>query len=328
MYLIRKLGFYLVAAWAAVTLNFLIPRALPGSPVDAMLAKLALRGPVSPQTRTSIELMLGADTQQSLPGQYLDYLSGLLRGDLGVSVTYFPEQVAPVIAQSLPWTLWLVGLSTLITFVLGVGIGMVAGWKRGTWLDALIPSTTVLQSIPYFWLALIFVYIFSVNLGWFPISGGYDVNLVRPAFDYPFIANATYYGILPALTIVLSSIGGWLLGMRNMMVSTLSEDYVLTAEAKGLSPTRTMITYAARNAVLPSLSGFAISLGFVVSGSIVVETVFSYPGIGFTMLQAVQNNDFALMQGLFLVITLSVLGANLLVDLMYGFIDPRTRSGH
>ncbi|WP_152365578.1 ABC transporter permease [Microlunatus speluncae] len=328
MYVIRKLGFYLVAAWAAVTLNFLIPRALPGSPVDAMLAKLALRGPVSPETRKSIELMLGADTQQSLAQQYVDYLSGLFRGDLGVSVTFFPEQVAPVIANSLPWTLWLVGLSTVITFVLGVGIGMFAGWKRGTWLDALIPSTTVLQSIPYFWLALVFVYIFAVNLGWFPISGGYDVNLVRPAFDLPFIANATYYGILPALTIVLSSIGGWLLGMRNMMVSTLSEDYVLTAEAKGLSPTRTMITYAARNAVLPSLSGFAISLGFVVSGSIVVETVFSYPGIGFTMLQAVQNNDYALMQGLFLVITLSVLGANLLVDLMYGFIDPRTRSGH
>jgi peptide/nickel transport system permease protein len=322
------LGFYLVAAWAAITLNFLIPRALPGNPVDAMLAKLALRGPVSLETRKSIEMMLGADTQQSLPQQYLDYLVSLARGDLGISVTFFPDPVARVISDSLPWTLWLVGLSTLITFIFGVGIGMFVGWKRGTWLDALIPSTTVLQSIPYFWLALVFVYIFSVNLGWFPISGGYDVNLVRPAFDYPFIANATYYGILPALTIVLSSIGGWLLGMRNMMVSTLSEDYVLTAEAKGLSPTRTMITYAARNAVLPSLSGFAISLGFVVSGSIVVETVFSYPGIGFTMLRAVQDNDYALMQGLFLVITLSVLGANLLVDLMYGFIDPRTRAGH
>jgi peptide/nickel transport system permease protein len=184
----------------------------------------------------------------------------------------------------------------------------------------------MLQSIPYFWLALVFVYVFAVNLGWFPISGGYDPNLVRPAWDYPFIANATYYGMLPAVTIVLSSIAGWLLGMRNMMVSTLSEDYVLTAEAKGLSPIRIMITYAARNAVLPSLSGFAISLGFVVSGSIVVETVFSYPGIGFTMLQAVQNNDYALMQGLFLVITLSVLGANLIVDLLYGFIDPRTRA--
>ena len=328
MYLIRKLGFYLVAAWAAITLNFLIPRALPGSPVDAMLAKLALRGPVSPETRKSIEMMLGADTQQSLPQQYFDYLFGLLRGDLGVSVTYFPEQVAPVIANSLPWTLWLVGLSTLITFVLGVGIGMIAGWKRGTWLDALIPSTTVLQSIPYFWLALVFVYIFSVNLGWFPISGGYDVNLVRPAFDLPFIANATYYGILPALTIVLSSIGGWLLGMRNMMVSTLSEDYVLTARAKGLADSRIMIRYAARNAVLPSVAGFAISLGFVVSGSIVTEQVFSYPGIGSKLLQAVQNNDYALMQGIFLVITIAVLGANLVVDLLYGLIDPRTRAGN
>lgn len=328
MYVIRKLGFYLVAAWAAITLNFLIPRALPGSPVDAMLAKLALRGPVSAETRRSIEMMLGADTQQSLIKQYLDYLVGLVSGDLGVSVTYFPAPVAQVIIQSLPWTLWLVGLSTLITFLLGVGIGMFVGWRRGTWLDALIPSTTVLQSIPYFWLALVFVYIFAVNLDWFPISGGYDPNLVRPAWDYPFIANATYYAILPALTIVLSSIGGWLLGMRNMMVSTLSEDYVLTAEAKGLSPNRAMITYAARNAVLPSLSGFAISLGFVVSGSIVVETVFSYPGIGFTMLQSVQNNDYALMQGLFLVITLSVLAANLFVDLMYGFIDPRTRASH
>ena len=325
MYVIRKLAFYLVAAWAAVTLNFLIPRALPGSPVDAILSKLALRGPVSASTRKSIEMMLGTDTQASLGSQYIDYLKGLLSGDLGVSVTYFPESVSQVISDSIPWTLWLVGMSTVITFILGVGLGMFAGWKRGTWLDSIIPATTMLQSIPYFWLALIFVYLFAVNLGWFPISGGYDPNLVKPAWDYPFIANATYYAILPAVTIVISSIGGWLLGMRNMMVSTLSEDYVLTSEAKGLSPMRIMITYAARNAVLPSVSGFAISLGFVVSGSIVVETVFSYPGIGFTMLQSVQNNDFALMQGLFLVITLSVLCANLVVDLLYGFIDPRTR---
>lgn len=328
MHLVRKLGFYFVALWAAVTLNFFIPRMLPGNPVDAMLAKLAQRGPVDPATRAALELMLGADSSKPLPLQYVDYIVGLLRGDFGVSVTYFPTPVVDVIGNSIPWTLILVGLSTALTFVLGITLGMIAGWKRGTWLDALIPSTTVLQSIPYFWLALVFVYVFSVNLGWFPISGGYDVTLVRPAFDYPFIANAVYYAILPALTIVISSIGGWLLGMRNMMVSTLSEDYVLTAEAKGLSPMRVMVTYAARNAILPSLSGFAISLGFVVSGSIVVESVFSYPGIGFTMLQAVQNNDYALMQGLFLIITISVLAANLLVDLLYGFIDPRTRAGH
>ncbi|MCT2177559.1 ABC transporter permease [Brachybacterium muris] len=309
-----------------MTLNFFIPRALPGSPVDAVLAKLALRGPVSPDTRRSIEVMLGADQQGPLIVEYFQYIRGLLRGDLGVSVTYFPTPVTTIIGQSLPWTLILVGLATTITFLLGISLGTIAGWKRGSWLDSIIPATTIMQAVPYFWLALLFIYIFSVNLGWFPVGSGYDVTLVRPAFDYPFISNAVYHGFLPALTIVLSSLGGWLLGMRNMMVSTLSEDYILTAEAKGLSPRRVMVMYAARNAVLPSVSGFAISLGFVVSGSIVVETVFSYPGIGFTMLQAVQNNDYALMQGLFLIITVSVLAANLVVDLLYGIIDPRTRA--
>ncbi|MGP9537278.1 ABC transporter permease [Brachybacterium sp. AOP43-C2-M15] len=326
MHILRKLGFYLVALWAAVTLNFFIPRALPGSPVDAVLAKLALRGPVSPGTREAIEVMLGASDDRSIVVQYVEYLRGLVVGDLGVSVTYFPTPVTTVIGEALPWTLVLVGLSTTITFLLGMTLGTMAGWRRGTWLDSLIPATTILQAVPYFWLALLFVYVLSVNLGMFPVSGGYDVSLVRPAFDYPFLSNAVYYGTLPALTIVLSSLGGWLLGMRNMMVSTLSEDYILTAEAKGLSPRRVMLMYAARNAMLPSVSGFAISLGFVVSGSIVVETVFSYPGIGFAMLQAVNNNDYSLMQGLFLVITVSVLAANLVVDLLYGVIDPRTRA--
>ena len=326
MNLLRKLGFYLVALWAAVTLNFFIPRLLPGSPVDAVLAKLALRGPVDAGTRRSIEVMLGADSEKPLAQEYIDYLGGLVTGDLGVSVTYFPTPVIEVVGQSLPWTLVLVGLATAFTFVLGMVLGTVVGWRRGTWLDSLIPATTILQAVPYFWLALLFIYVLSVNLGMFPISGGYDFTLVRPAFDYPFLSNALYHGFLPALTIVLSSLGGWLLGMRNMMVSTLSEDYILTAEAKGLHPRRVMLMYAARNAMLPSVSGFAISLGFVVSGSIVVETVFSYPGVGFTMLQAVQNNDYALMQGMFLIITVSVLAANLVVDLLYGVIDPRTRA--
>ena len=326
MNLLRKLGFYLVALWAAVTLNFFIPRLLPGSPVDAVLAKLALRGPVDAGTRRSIEVMLGADSEKPLAQEYIDYLGGLVTGDLGVSVTYFPTPVIEVVGQSLPWTLVLVGLATAFTFVLGMVLGTVVGWRRGTWLDSLIPATTILQAVPYFWLALLFIYVLSVNLGMFPISGGYDFTLVRPAFDYPFLSNALYHGFLPALTIVLSSLGGWLLGMRNMMVSTLSEDYILTAEAKGLHPRRVMLMYAARNAMLPSVSGFAISLGFVVSGSIVVETVFSYPGVGYTMLQAVQNNDYSLMQGMFLIITVSVLAANLVVDLLYGVIDPRTRA--
>jgi peptide/nickel transport system permease protein len=203
---------------------------------------------------------------------------------------------------------------------------MLAGWKRGSWLDNLVPVTTMFQAVPYFWLALLLLYLFAVVSSVFPVSGGYNYVYASVGWNWDFIQSAVYYGTLPAITIVVSSFGGWLLGMRNMMVSTLSEDYIVTAEAKGLRPTRIMMRYAARNAILPSVAGFAISLGFVVSGSIVTEQVFSYPGIGSTLLQAVNNSDYALMQGVFLVITIAVLGANLIVDLLYGLIDPRTRA--
>ncbi|SFD46219.1 ABC transporter permease [Streptomyces aidingensis] len=324
-YYARKLGFYLVALWAALTLNFFIPRMMPGNPVDTLMAKLQQRGgTVDPAARRSYELLLGADTGEPLIIQYFAYLGNMLRGDLGVSVSVFPAEVSSVIGQALPWTLVLVGLATLLSFALGIVLGAVVGWRRGSWLDSLVPATTVLAAVPYFWLALILVAVFATALGWFPLQGGYDVVLT-PGWNTGFLGSAVYHGMLPALTIVLSSVGGWLLGMRNMMVSAMSEDYVLTARAKGLRTTRVMTRYAARNAVLPSLAGFAISLGFVVSGSIITEQVFSYPGIGSKLLQGVQNNDYALMQGIFLVITVAVLGANLVVDLLYGFIDPRTR---
>lgn len=326
MQILRKLGFYLIALWAAVTLNFLIPRLLPGNPVDTLVGKLSQQGPVSPGLRKALQALFGEGSNENLWSQYVDYLNGLLHGNLGVSVTYFPTPVVDVIGQAIPWTLGLVGISTILAAALGVMLGAVAGWRRGTWIDSLIPSTTVLQSVPYFWLALILVYVFASVLGWFPLSGGYDVNAVEPGWTLDFFGSVLYYGTLPALTIVISSIGGWLLGMRNMMVSTISDDYVVTAEAKGLHPRRVMIAYAARNAVLPSVTGFAISLGFVVAGSVVTEKVFSYPGIGNALLDAVSNNDYALMQGLFLVITVAVLAANLVVDLFYGFIDPRARA--
>lgn len=324
-YFARKLGFYLVALWAALTLNFLIPRLLPGNPVDILLAKLQQRGGiVTPDTRKAYELLLGGDSSDPLPLQYWNYLVNVFRGDLGVSVSYFPTPVTEVISTSLPWTIVLVGISTVLATIIGVSLGAIVGWKPGTWLDSLVPATTLLAAVPYFWLALILVYVFATTLKLFPSQGGYDVVL-DPGFSWEFIASAVQYGFLPALTIVIASLGGWLLGMRNMMVSTLSEDYILTAQAKGLSQGRILRNYAARNAVLPSVAGFAISLGFVVSGSIVTEQVFSYPGIGSKLLSAVTNNDYALMQGIFLYITLAVLGANLIVDLFYGLIDPRTR---
>ena len=325
-YILRKLGFYLAALWAAITVNFIIPRLMPGDPVDLLIAKLGQRGPVTPETRQSIEALLGTDSNQPILSQYVDYLHNLATGNLGLSVSFFPATVSSIIAQTLPWTIGLIGLATIISFVVGIGLGTVAGWKRGSWLDNLIPVTTMFQSVPYFWLALILLFAFGSVWSIFPLNGGYDVYNAMPGWNAAFLGSVVYYGTLPALTIIISSFGGWMLGMRNMMVSTLSEDYMVTAEAKGLSPGRIMRRYAARNAILPSISGFAISLGFVVAGSIVTEAVFSYPGIGSALLQAVSSNDYALMQGIFLVITLSVLGANLLVDLLYSVIDPRTRA--
>lgn len=323
----RRIGFYAVTLWATISLNFLLPRLMPGDPADIMISKLQRAGgEVSETTIRNIKLLLGSD-DSSLWEQYLGYWGRMFQGDLGVSVTRYPTPVTEMIAEALPWTLVLVGTATIISFILGVGLGAWAGWKRGTWVDHIIPATTILQSIPYFWLALVLVSVFATGLGLFPIFGGYDVFEFPdgPEFSWAFIADAARHALLPAITIVLSSVGGWLFGMRNMMVSTLAEDYITTAEAKGLRPRRILTTYAARNAAIPSIAGFSITLGFVVAGSIVMEQVFTYPGVGKLMFQAVTNSDYALMQGVFLVITIAVLAANFFMDLVYGFIDPRAR---
>jgi peptide/nickel transport system permease protein len=322
-FVLRKAGFYAIAVWAAVTLNFLLPRLLPGNPVDAILARTQSTTPLPPSARAALDIQFGV-SNDPLPVQYLKYLNNMVHGNFGLSVTFYPTPVSTVVREAIPWTLALIGLSTIISFVVGICLGALAGWRRGTWLDAIVPSTTLLQAVPYFWLALLLLYFLAEKWQLFPLSGGYDLSLM-PSFKRDFLGSAIYHGILPAMTIVISQVAGWLLGMRNMMVSTMFEDYVLTAEAKGLRPSRVMMRYAARNAVLPSVTGFAISIGFIVSGSIITETVFSYPGVGYNLLTAVQNSDYPLMQALFLVITLAVLAANFLVDLMNGFIDPRTR---
>jgi len=326
-YYARRIAFYAFTLWATISLNFLIPRLMPGDPADIMLAKMARNGEVAPGVEKTIRLLLGADTDQSMWDQYVAYWGNILRGDLGVSVTKFPTPVTELIGAALPWSIGLLGLATIISFVLGVGIGAIVGWRRGTWVDHLIPASTLLQSLPYFWVALVLVYVMSVNNSWFPRIGGYDVfTFDGPELTWAFVGSVVYHGFLPALVVVISSFGGWLLGMRNMMVSTLSEDYVTTAEAKGLRTSRIFMTYAVRNAALPSIAGFGIALAFVVAGAIIMEQVFSYPGLGKLMITAVQGNDFALMQGLFLVITITVLVATFLMDVVYGFIDPRTRS--
>lgn len=229
-----------------------------------------------------------------------------------------------MLKQALPWTLGLVGLTTLISFAIGTGLGVLAGWYRGSAIDALLPVTTFLSSIPYFWLGLVAIALFTGIDSFFPSSGGYDPGVV-PSWDPAFIGSAIQHSLLPALTIFISSMSGWILGMRNMMVTVTSEDYITVAHAKGLPEGRVMLGYAARNALLPNVSGFALSLGFIVSGTLLVEIVFSYPGIGFLLFQAVGSKDYPLLQGIFLIITLSVLVANFLADIAYLVLDPRTR---
>lgn len=319
--LLRRGLFYLITAFAAITINFFLPRMMPGDPIERMLTRF--QGQLSPDAVYALRQLFGQG-DDNLWTQYWEYWGNIFTGNLGVSISAYPAQVSTMIMQGLPWTLSLIGICTVLSFVIGVGLGMLVGWRRGSWMDGLVPATTFISSIPYFWFGLIMVYIFAVNLHWFPLSGGYQPGLM-PSFTLEFIGSVISYGMLPAITIIVSSIGGWLLGMRNMMVTTLSEDYVLLAQAKGLKTSRVMRTYAGRNAVLPSLASFAMSLGFLVGGSIVTEVVFNYPGLGYTLFQAVQQQDYPLMQGIFLVITLTVLVANLVADFAYVLLDPRTR---
>jgi peptide/nickel transport system permease protein len=320
--LARRLALYLVTAIVAITVNFFIPRLMPGNPVEAAIGHMQAR--ITPATIRALDIQYGLNTKLSLIGQYLHYWSQLLRGNLGISFSSYPATVSSVIRSALPWTIGLVGVATVISFALGTLLGILTAWRRGSWLDNLLPAMTFFQAAPYFFVAILMVAVFATKLGWFPQNSGYNTTLLNPGFTWPYISNLVDHAVLPALTIVAGSIAGWIIGMRNMMLTTMDEDFVLIAHAKGLSRRR-VIAYAARNAILPSVSGFSLAIGFVVSGSLLTEIVFSYPGIGFILLQAIGSEDYPLLQGIFLIVTFAVLAANLIADLTYSLLDPRTR---
>ncbi len=280
---------------------------------------------LQPSAYHALEAMLGVGHPGSLWHQYVSYLGDVFTFNFGISVSQFPAKVSTLLGQTIPWTLALVGTATLIAFFVGTGFGIIAGWRHGGWLDRVLPGLMFFQAIPYFFLALILIELLAARANIFPIGQGYDGGLI-PGWNSAFIGSAIYHSILPAFTIVITSVAGWMLQMRNVMITTVGEDYVVAAQAKGLPSRRVVFTYAARNAILPQLQGFGLALGFVVSGAIVMEIVFSYPGIGLLLLSAVTSNDYPLMQGIFLVITFAVLLANLIVDFIIVFVDPRART--
>jgi peptide/nickel transport system permease protein len=319
----------LVTCWVALTVNFALPRLMPGNPVETMFARY--QGKVSPTAISAMELDFGLNTKTGELGQYFDYLGHTLTGNLGISFSYFPSHVSTLIGEALPWTLGLVGFATILAFLLGTTLGMVAAWRRGTagWRRAslvdsgIVPFGLMLGALPSYWIALILLYFIAFKFGWFPIGGGLDPG--AGIASWSGVASLIHHAALPAITLTLISMGLWILLMRNNMLTVLGDDYVKFARAKGLRDRTVAYHYAARNAILPVFSQLALALGIVVGGQVFIEIVFSYPGIGYMLLQAVENEDYPLMQGIFLIFTVTLLVASFLADVLYVFLDPRIR---
>lgn len=326
-YFARRVGFYLVTTFLAITFNFLIPRFMPGDPAQAMIKNIQqLTGqPPTPAQASAIRAFYGSPTE-NLAGQYVDYWNNLIHFNFGVSLSNYPVPVSQMILQALPWTLLLVTSTTILAWLIGTFLGAYMGYRPGNRFDSIFaPVTTFLHAMPTFWLALIVLWIFAMKLKWLPISGAYDPNVPFQINNVWFLLSTLKYGALPALTLVFIGFNGWLFSMRNVMVTTVTEDYVLLARAKGLSGSRVLLGYAARNALLPNVTGLALSIGGVIGGVIFVENVFTYPGMGLLLQQAITSHDFPLMQTILLMLTLIMIVANFVADMIYGLLDPRTR---
>jgi peptide/nickel transport system permease protein len=324
--LARRLAVYILAAWVAITVSFLLPRVVPGNPVAGAVARASQSGNCNQQCVIAIEEQLGYNVHTSLWDQYLQYLGNLLHGDLGHSWSE-NAPVGALILSYLPWTLGLLIFATTLAFVGGTMLGTLVAWRRGSWTDLVIPFSTFFQALPYFFLGIVLVLIFGQTgtmLKWFPSLFGWDIYTTTEGWNLPYIQSVLAHAILPATTVVLASMAGFILAMRNQMITTMDDDFVLVAQAKGL-PTRTVIWYAARNALLPVIANFTIAISLVVGGQILVEIVFNYPGIGFHLYDALGKLDYPLVQGVFVVITMVVIAANLIADAIYVAIDPRAR---
>jgi peptide/nickel transport system permease protein len=324
-YALKRFGIFLVIVWLAGTVNFFLPRLSGIDPIrQQLVAQAALGGSVQQGLKDMIkeyDQRFGLD--KPLWQQYLTYMTSALRFDFGTSISHYPAKVLEVIKPGLPWTIALLTMTTLLSWIIGTILGAFLAWpSTPNWVKFLMPPLLTLSAVPYFLFGLILIYVLGFRLRLFPLSGGYDQGLI-PNLSVSFLLNVAGHTVLPALSIVLVSLGGWALGMRGMMVTTQGEDYLIFADAKGLKGPSIFLRYALRNALLPQMTALALALGNVVAGAVLVEVIFQYPGIGSTLYQAIRASDFFLVQGIVFLVIVSIGLATLIIDLIYPLLDPR-----
>ncbi|HEY4751933.1 MAG TPA: ABC transporter permease [Candidatus Limnocylindrales bacterium] len=318
----RKLLIYALTFFVAATIDWMIPRFMPGNPVQSLLSRAHVNADALPALQAYYENLFGLD--QPLPNQYVNFWTALLHGDLGRSVYLSGTPVTDVIMGALPYTLALLVPAVLLSWWAGNHFGALAA-RRKVLDNVFLPLGYILTATPYMWLAIIVAWVLGVVLHWFPVAGGYSFSM-EPSLTWDFIASLFSHWFMPFLSLFLVTFGGWAIGMRNMVIYELDADYARYLGALG-APPRLVRKYAYRNALLPQVTGLALQLGVIVAGALVTEIVFGYPGLGKLLLSAVQNQDYFLLQGIFLFIIIGVLVANFLVDIAYVYVDPRTRVG-
>jgi peptide/nickel transport system permease protein len=326
---LRSVARLVVILWLVATVTFVAVRALPGNPVDVWMQDLQRTGITAEEARAQASRLLGINVDEPLWQQYVGYLNNLIHFDLGRSVILLPgAPVTDLLGERVLWTLFSVGPAMVLAFVLGLWLGSAAAYRRGSRIDRVISYGSALtDSIPPILLGIVLTFVLGVGLGIVPIQamrGGYDSGLT-PGFNAPFILSALAHAILPGIVYMFSTVGGWALAMRSSAITVLKDDYVTQARARGLSERTIRTSYVVRNAQLPLVTGFAISLGFIISGSVLIESVFVYPGVGQLLANALARRDYTVMQGVVIITTVTVLIATAIADALYGWLDPRTR---
>ncbi|MGR5167909.1 ABC transporter permease [Vibrio astriarenae] len=324
-YFLRRLTFYLIALLVAATLNFIIPRAMPGDPVTMMFAHTTVQ--VTPERIAAMKELLGF-VDGGLLVQYFTYMKNILTWELGTSIQFYPLSVNALLGSAFGWSLFLAGTAVVLSFSIGSILGIFAAWKRGSKYDAFVtPGMLILQAVPQVVIAMLALFTFAIGLKWFPTGYAYTAGTLPDWTSWAFIKDVAYHAVLPLFCASIVQIGGFLVNMRNNMINLLAEDYITMAKGKGLSENRVVFNYAARNALLPSVTALSMSLGMAIGGQLIIEIIFNYPGLGSVLFNAINARDYQVLQGQLLIMTMFMLFFNLVADMLYVVLDPRLRKG-